>query len=43
MATGPFAFIAYAIASEITEGKNIKDIRKVFDGAIKQIDGMRDI
>ena len=45
MAAGPFAFIAcpiaYAIASGITEGKNVKDIRKAFDGAIKQIDGMR--
>ena len=46
MATGPFGFIAcpiaYAIASKITEGKNVKDIRKVFDGPIKQIDGMRE-
>ena len=45
MATGPWAFIAcplaYAIASGVTEGKNVKDIEKGFDSAIAQIDSMR--
>ena len=45
MAAGPWAFIAcpiaYAIASGVTEGKNVKEIKEAFDGAIAQVDGMR--
>ena len=45
MAAGPLAFIAcpiaYAIASGVSEGVNVKDIQRGFDRSITQIDGMR--
>merc|ERR1711860_30491 len=44
LAFGPLAFIAcpisYAIASGVTEGKNVKDIQKGFDAGIAEIGKM---
>jgi len=44
LAFGPLAFIAcpisYAIASGVTEGKNVKDIQKSFDAGIAEIGKM---
>ena len=45
VAAGPFAVfacpIAYAIASGVTEGKNVKDIQAAFDAGVQQIKVLR--